>query len=93
MKLMFIPYEMIDFCYDDGTDSIFGKAYLEKISVNSYTFKFSKNNIVDENSLYEINVIVHGGRIIGKGARKYHNEIMEAINHSEMINVSNESRK
>lgn len=71
--------ETVNFNHENSIESIFGKAYVESFSSNAFVLKFSKDTIMTENSKWEVNVMVYGDTIIGKGSRVYKYAILQAI--------------
>lgn len=80
MRSLYIPSETVNFGYEDSKETIFGKAYVEMFSTNTFVVRFSKNTMVNKDSKWEVNVVVHDEQIIGKGARKYRFAILQSIN-------------
>jgi hypothetical protein len=77
---MYIPSETVLFSFDDEKETILGKAFVEKFGYNVFTFKFSKETVIEENTEYDINVVVQGNSVIGKGSKKYRYAILQSIN-------------
>jgi hypothetical protein len=80
MRSLYIPSETVNFGYEDSKEIIFGKAYVEIFGVETFVVRFSKDTMMNHDSKWEVNVVVHDRKIIGKGARKYRFAILQAIN-------------
>lgn len=80
MRLIYANGETVEFSYDDGKESIYGRAFVEMYSSSAFTLKFCKDVEVHSDSKYDIDVLVHGNQIIGTGSRKYRYAIMQSIN-------------